>query len=202
LFIAAGISPFILLLPLASRTPPLPDGPIGTAQLFSGIFSGDLLLVAATIGLVASFLSAFNSGLLTSVQLGLILQRLRAPKVSETSRFHWLMGCALGTIFLLFVELRVVGNPYLLANVLLGPYALVAGIIVATRFSLGTLPRISALWILAIGSVGWFSYFVSYVRHPSVPSTFEVNTVPGGALLFVATFALCRLLMLGKRRYA
>lgn len=202
IFLIAGIVPFALLVPLASKTPSLPDGPVGAARMFSALFSSDFILVTATLGLIASFLSAFNGGLLTSVQLGLIAQRLHAPARLETPRFHWLMACALVTIFLLFAVLRTSGNPYLLANILLGPYALAAGIVAGTGFSLAKLPDTSAIWIVAAGSVSWLAYFVSHVERLSVPNTFELNTVPGGAALFLITAGACRLLTLARRTSA
>jgi Na+/proline symporter len=202
IFLIVGVTPFLLLLLLGIPTAPIPNGAVNAGQMFSAMLTSELLFVAASLGLVASFLSSFDSALLAAVQVGLILQRKKAPVEFESARFHWLMVTGLLTICLLFAALIHIGNPYLLANLLLGAYAIVAGVEIGSVGLLEGLPENSVLWILVVGFVGWFLYFVSNMGLPSVATTYQINTVPGGVLLCLLVAFACQLLVLGGRRNA
>jgi len=201
-FLAVGTAPFVVLVLLGIPTGLIPDGPVNVGQMFSAMLASDLLFVAAALGLVASFLSSFDSALLASVQVGLILKRKRKRTRNETPRFHWLMVTVLMTIFFLFTGLRPLSNPYLLANVLLGAYAVIAGVELGTAGLLARLPENSLLWVLAVGGAVWMVYFSSELRSPSIPTTYQINTVPGGVLLCLGTALFCKVLTIGKRRNA
>jgi len=201
-FVGVGIMPFLVLLPLAATMPAVPDGPVNAGQLFSNLLGNNFLFVAASLGLIASFLSSFDSALLASVHVGLMLQREQKPVEVETPRFHWLMVTAMFAIFLLFGGLASLSNPYLLANLLLGLYAIIAGIQTGTGAMPARLPENSVLWIVVVAFVGWFLYFVSVLSLPKVPTTYEVNTVPGGVLIFLTIVFVCKLLAKGGHRNA
>jgi Na+/proline symporter len=198
--VSVGIMPYLALLPFVITIGAIPDGVVNTGQVFSRLLTGNVLFVAAALGLVASFLSAFNSAVLASVHVGLMLQRKRMPVKSEVSRFHWLMVTSLLTIFLLFRALATLSNPYLLSNLLMGAYALIAGVQIGTSGTISRLPENSLLWIFVLGLVGWFLYFVSAEGIPEFPTTYQVNTVPGGVLLFFVTAFACQILIIGGRK--
>jgi hypothetical protein len=197
-FVIAGTLPFLMLFPFALAIGPIPDGIVITGQIFSSLLNGDVLFVVAALGLIASFLSSFDGALLASVHLGLMLRRKRSEQVlptqNEMSRFHWLMVAALLTVFLLFRSLVGFTNPYLLGNLLLGPYALIAGIQVGTRGNISRLRKNSVLWVTVLGILGWFFYFVS-TGIPKLPTTYQINTVPGGVLLFLVIALTCKALV-------
>ncbi len=197
-FVTVGTLPFLMLLPFALAIGPIPDGNVNTGQIFSSLLSGDALFVVAALGLIASFLSSFDGALLASVHLGLMLRRKKLEQwdatQSEMSRFHWLMVAALLTVFLLFRSLVGFSNPYLLGNLLLGPYALIAGIQAGTRGDISLLRENTVLWVTVLGIVGWFIYFVS-IGIPRVPTTYQINTVPGGVLLFFVIALTCQVLV-------
>jgi hypothetical protein len=148
--------------------------------------------MASTLALTASFLSAFNGALLAAVHVGLVVQRHLRPVRREQPRFHWLMVSALLVIFFLFAALRSLDNPYLLANLLLGPYAIAAAVLAGTRGLLDPLPEGSLLWIAVASVVVWCVYFVSTTGLPSLPTTYQINTVPGGVFLFAGVLLACR----------
>jgi Na+/proline symporter len=198
--VSVGIMPYLVLLPFAMIIGPIPDGEVNTGLVFSSLLTGNVLFVAAALGLIASFLSSFDSALLASVHVGLILKRKRTPAKSETSRFHWLMVTALLTIYLLFSGLTAFGNPYLLGNLLLGAYAVTAGVQIGSRGSVSRLPENSLLWIYVVGLVGWFLYFTHKLGLPTVPTTYQVNTVPGGVILFFITAFACQIVSIGGRK--
>jgi hypothetical protein len=198
-FLMVGTAPFLVLVLLGIPTPPIPNGAVNAGRMFSAMLTGDFLFVAATLGLVASFLSSFDSALLASVQIGLILQRQKAQAQFEGPRFHWLMVTVLITVFCLFTALVSFNNAYLLANLLLGAYSVVAGIEMGTTCVLARLPEHSLLWILVLGLVGWFTYVVSTVGLPRVPTTDQINTVPAGVLLCIGVALVSRILVMGGR---
>src|SRR5579864_402931 len=72
-FVLAGVLPFALLLPIGSRTPSIPDGAASVGALLGGLLSSNAIFVVAALGLIASFLSAFDSALLSTGQIGLVL---------------------------------------------------------------------------------------------------------------------------------
>jgi hypothetical protein len=200
-FVVVGLAPYLVLLPFVISIGPIPDGPLKQGLVFLPSLSSNLVFVAAALGLVASFLSSFDSALLASVHVGLMLQRKKSRVESELARFHWLMVAALFTVFFLFKALYQYGNVYLLANFLMGAYALIGGVHLGTRGAVSRLPENSLLWVVVLGVAGWVIYFVS-AGLPEVPTTYQLNTVPGGVLLFVLTALACQLLVLGGKRNA
>jgi Na+/proline symporter len=185
IFAFAGVAPFAVLVPISLSVPSIPDGPMNAAHFFARFTTNDYLFVAGSLGLVACFLSSFDSALLASIHVILIMRRKRKRIELEISRFHMLTGWMLIAIFFLFATLLSTGNPYLLANILLGPYALVAGIQAGTNARPTLLPENSVLWIVVAGFSLWFMYLVSTSGLPSTPTTFQVNTVPSAAAVFL-----------------
>lgn len=184
LFVLIGAAPFVLLLPMAMATNPIPDGPINVASMWAGVLRSNGMFVASSLGLIASFLSSFNGAFLLSVHLGLLNRRRGTRGSSEMARFHWLMTATLLTVVFSFYALRSFDNPFLLANLLLGPYAIVAGVITGVRNGSESLPAGALPWILVGSGVAWFIYFVAQVGFPPAPTTYQVNSVPPGVLLF------------------
>jgi hypothetical protein len=198
--VIVGMMPFLMLIPFALSIGSIPDGEVNSGAMFSKLLNNDVLFVAAVLGLVASFLSSFNSALLASVQIGLLLKRKTTRVKSEMSRFHWLMVTAIFTIFFLFVGFNASGNPYLLANLLLGAYSIIGGVQIGTKGDISRLPENSLLWIYVLGGVGWLLYLVSTIGLPKVPTTYQINTVPGGVVFFLITTFICQMLSIGRRK--
>jgi Na+/proline symporter len=195
IFVLVGTAPFLALLPLGLVIPPIPDGPIDSRLMFSKFPAGSLVSLSVTLGMIACFLSSYNSALTASVHVGLILQRKRREVKIEIVRFHWLMVIALVSVFCLFYFFSF-DNPYLLGNILLGPYAIIAAIQVGTRARPDDLPENSVLTLMISGFTAWFVYFVSVVGFPTGPTSLEVNTVPGGVAVFLTIVVICKTLVL------
>jgi len=192
MFVVVGTAPFLLLIPLAALTPAIADGPTDSGALFAGLISSDMLFVAAALGLVASFLSSFNSALLASVHVGLLLRRTASGVREEMSRFHWLMASALVSIGFVFLALSSNGNPYLLANALLGAYSVVAGVQVGTGWKISRLREGHLIWLAVPSLLAWFVYLTSLGGLTDAPNTYQLNTVPVAALLSLVLAATCR----------
>jgi len=199
IFVCVGIAPFFMLLPLGLIVPPLPDGVIDARQMFSMAASNDLLFIATSLGLVACFLSSFNSAVLASVHVGLILRRRQRRVRIELPRFHWLMVSVLITLSFLFFAFSPFENPYLLGNFLLGPYAIIAGLQLGTQATPHCLPRNSVLWITVLSFAIWTICFAALAGFPTVPTTYEINTVPYGAFLSLGIIVVCRALCIQRR---
>ena len=194
-FVGVGLAPYLVLLPFVLSVGPIPDGPLSQGLVVLPALASNLVFIAAALGLVASFLSSFDSALLASVHVGLMIQRKTAPVERELRRFYWLMVAALFTIFFIFLALYQFGNVYLLANFLMGAYALIGGLHLATRGAVSQLPSNSLLWLAVLSSAGWSIYFV-LAASPNVPTTYQLNTVPIAVLLFVIVAVICQSLLL------
>ena len=185
-FAIVGVVPYLILLPFVFAIGPIPDGPLREGLVFLPSLSSNLVFVAASLGLVASFLSSFDGALLAAVHTGLMLQRKKSRVELEISRFHWLMVAALFTVFFLFKALYHTGNVYLLANFLMGFYALIGGLQLGTKGAVTRLPENGLLAIVVVGCAAWLIYFVQSGL-PNIPTTHQLNTVPAGVLMFVLT---------------
>ncbi len=192
LVVLSGLLPFALLLPLALQAPPVETGAVSPEVLFGAITASDALYVTVLLGLLASFLSTYDSAILTSVHLQLIRNRITEGRPNQRSLFYWLMGSALIVTTLSFSGLDGLGNPYLLANLLMGPIALVGGLLFGSGGHPGRLPGARLTWFLLFGSVLWFAAVASIPDVFLAPSTAQVQTVPGGVGAFVLAAILAR----------
>jgi hypothetical protein len=163
----------------------------------AGMLANNVLFVAATLALVASFLSAFNGALLSAVQIGIILRR-RTLISRELRTFHWLTAGMLMVVSFAFLALLSANNPYLLANVLLGPYAIIAGTLVGSVGFVSKMRDGSLLWVAVLSLLVWFFYITSRGSIAAVPNTYEINTVPAGVFVFVGVAVSSWLLRSGK----
>lgn len=200
--VIVGILPCLMIFPFAIIIKPIPDGEINSGLMFSKLLTNDALFIASVTGLIASFLSAFNSALLASIHMGLMLKRKKLPVEIEMPRFHWLMVTAIITIFLLFIAFTTINNPYLLGHLLLGAYSIIAGVQIGSRGNISRLPENSLLWIYIIGFVGWFIYLASTIDFPKVPTTYQINSVPGGVLFCLITALICQILSIWGKKNA
>ena len=199
-FTAVGIAPFLLLIPIGSLVRHIPDGPFDARTMWAGIAARETIFIAMASGLVASFLSAFSGALVVSVHVTLIAGRKIQRSPAELPRFHWLMVSALLMVVLLYSALQSYANPYVLGTFLLGPYAILGGVMLGCRGAADSVPDGSLFWILMIGLILWLMYFGSH-GSTSVPSTFDANAVPWGVLLGVLTAVACKTLLILKRWY-
>lgn len=200
IFVGVGFLPFLALLPVVLSMPAVPDGPIDMNGIVRQFPTGDILFAVGALGLLASFLSAFNSAMIASVQVGLILRRSQEAASDETARYHWLMLTVLLTAFFLFRLFLSYGNPYLLASILLGAYAIVAGMQAGSSARPGRLPDGSVLWLGVVAFVGWFMYLAGHDGLTRIPTTYQINSVPAGAGMFIVIFVVCRVLSARKQR--
>jgi Na+/proline symporter len=210
ILLGVGALPYLILLPFALAFSASSTAPI-TKGVSSSALADNRLFAAAAAAFVVSFLSAFNGALLASVHVQLMMRRITVTKLEEAG-FYWRMVAALVFIGIAFVvtlsvftnaSLYGFTNPWLLGSLLMGAYAAIAGVQVATKGDISQLPSNSLIYIFALSFSGWFVYFFlfspGYTKEPSLGS---VNSVPWGVAFCCGTIALTRLFIFGGRKYA
>lgn len=210
-FVGVGILPYLVLLPVALMLSLNVDRQVRRSFTLPPALSDNRVFVAAALGLIASFLSSFNGALLASVHLGIMMKR-RVKKVeSEELRFYIMMMAMLVIICLLFgagIALfsnpRWIGftNPWVLGNMLIGPGAAITGVQIGTFGNIARLPKYTLQWVLAVGTVGWFIYFIKSPGYSATPTIDSMKTVPAAALVCLFTAVSSKLLVIGGQRYA
>lgn len=211
--VCVGILPYLVLFPIAITLSLNVDRSVRRSFTLPPALSDNRIFVAAALGLIASFLSSFNSAMLASVHLGIMLKRStdREQIESEELRFHVLMMVVLVFICLLFgagiglfSNPQWIGftNPWVWGNMLVGGGAAITGVMVGTFGNISRLPRFTLQWILAAGTVGWFIYFLQSPGFSPVPTIDCMKTVPAAVLVCIATAILSKALVLGGQMHA
>lgn len=183
----SGLFPFALVLPLlvsATERPLDRDSP--PIMLFSA-GTGPLTTALITLGMAASFLSSFDSALVVAAHTS--LARRRQENSNLLSNYQLTLALFFSAVFFAALSLSVaVGNAYLLANLLIGPYAVIGGLVLATRgLRIPTRGDGIAWGVLAI-LVVWTFYVLNQPSVLARPSFEQINTVPVGVGIFVLTF--------------
>jgi TRAP-type uncharacterized transport system fused permease subunit len=193
--IGAGTIPYLVLLPFAISINLITDGNVKPGFMQASPFGGNVIFTAAALGMIASFLSSFDSALLASAHIQLIQRRTLREVPSEEPRFHVIMIVAFGIVWLLFLGgLGFTTNAWLLGNLLMGAYAAIAGVQIGTRGDLSRLRAKWLHWIFAIAALIWVTYFVVKYEALKVPVKESVNTVPMGVAVFFVSALLCLVL--------
>jgi hypothetical protein len=210
-FVGVGILPYLVLLPVAITLSLNVDRSVKRSFTLPPALSDNRVFVAAALGLIASFLSSFDSALLGSVHLGIMLKRKIKEVDSEQLRFYGLMMTVLIVICLLFVGCvalfsnpRWIGftNPWVLGNMVTGFGAAITGVQIGTAGNISRMPRYSLQWILALGTIGWFIYFIQSPGFSKTPTLDAIKTVPAAIAVCLATTILSRIVVVGGKKHA
>ena len=188
--VAAGALPFVLILPLAFVARPVRSGAVDPLFILQDIGRSRVVMTFTLLGMLSSFLSAFNSAFISAVHLPLLQARRWRPIVAEVHRFRYIAGGIFLLIMLVFGAGIALGNPYAIGNFLLGPYALAGAIVLGLS---GGRRKINTKWLMWVWSVGlawWIIYLVPYGRMWTTPSTDEANTIPPAIAAFVIVAAI------------
>lgn len=212
-FVGVGILPYLVLFPVAVTLSLNVDRSVRRSFTLPPALSDNRIFVAAALGLIASFLSSFNSAMLASVHLGIMWKRStdREPIESEKLRFYVMMMFVLVFIFLLFgAGIRLFSdpqwigftNPWVWGNMLVGAGATITGVQIGTSGNISRLPKFTLQWILAVGWIGWFVYFLQSPGFTPKPTIECMQTVPSAVLVCVVTAVLSKVLVVGRQMYA
>lgn len=224
--LGVGVLPYLVLLPFAITIGMKSDTIATTMQTTGPAVKKPFTLppalydirvfVVVALGLVASFLSSFNSALLGSVHVALIWDRKaakkRAKKTSqktpEEARFYQIIMATLMCICLIFLAARLIlgwygfNNPWLLGNLLMGGYAVIAGVHLGTGGNVSRLPKYTLQGIFVVSLVVWVTYFALSPGFSKIPTIRSVNTVPAGIALclVIAVFSGLMVVVFGGRK--
>lgn len=210
-FLGVGILPYLVLLPVAITLSLNVDRSVKRSFTLPPVLSDNRIFITAALGLIASFLSSFNGAVLGSVHLGIMLSRKVKDADSEQLRFYVLMMTVLSVVCLLFVagvslfsNPRWIGftNPWVLGNMLTGFGAAIAGVQIGAVGNISRMPKYSLQWILALGTIGWFIYFIQSPGFSKTPTIDAIKTVPAAIAVCSATAILTRLMVVGGKKYA
>lgn len=226
IFVGVGVLPYLVLFPIAITLSLNVDRSVRRSFTLPPALSDNRIFVAAALGLISSFLSSFNSAMLASVHIGIMLRRslMKAEETgketnkeaskeadSEEVPFYRLMMVALvvicflfgaGVMFFSYPQWIGFTNPWVLGNMLIGAAAAVVGVQIGTAGDISRLPRFTLQWILALGTVGWLVYFLNSPGFSPMPTIECMHTVPPAVLVCVLSAISSRLLIIGGRIYA
>lgn len=212
--VGVGMLPYLVLFPVAITIGTKADPQNTQNFALPTALSHNSLYGAIALGLVASFLSSFNSALLASTHVVLIWQRRMGQwrrrgrskeAMAEEAKFYVIMMVVFIVICLVFataVELLCnpvpdkFNNPWLLGNLLMGGYAAMGGLLIGTNGKVFRLPKFSLEIVFATAMVLWVRYFLSSSGFSQRPTVFSVNTIPIGVALCLITALATRLLIL------
>jgi hypothetical protein len=211
-FAGVGILPYLVLLPFA-----IADGvkfksianchnaqvQVASSFTLPGALSNNWFFLIVSVGLIACFLSSFNGAFLASVHVALVWSRkaLRdRQRLPEEARFYQIMMAVLivislaffAGIYLLSTPARNdFNNPWLLGNLLMGGYAIIAGIQIGTFGQVSRLPNYVLVSILLVAPICWAIWFDRMGGFYKSPTVCSVNTVPAGVGLCLAIAIFC-----------
>jgi hypothetical protein len=210
-FLAVGIVPYLVLLPVAITLSLNVDRSVRRSFTLPPALSDNKVFIAAALGLISCFLSSFNGALLGSVHLGIILNRKIKKVESEELRFYVLTMIALAVICSLFVggiglftNPRWLGftNPWVLGNMITGFGAAIAGVQIGSLGKVYRMRKHWLEWILTFGTIAWFIYFIQSPGFAKTPTIDAIKTVPVAIAVCAGTALLTRIAMIGGRKNA
>lgn len=190
--ILAGFVPFVLLIPLILSLPSDLIQQIDQGTLFR-IPRSPVLLSFAVIGMMSSFLSSFDSMLVAATHIVLVQPGVATEALYPNSLRFYRFALASFTLSIFLASLSLItsaGNPYFLANLLLGSFAIVAGLVIGTLGFRRIIYTELTGWLVLIALICWCVYFLSRASILTSPHPGQVDSVPVGALLFIAVTAL------------
>lgn len=193
MFVAAFV-PFLALVPVFLLAgwggPTLPD----PATILVRIGGSELVTALVVVGLVGAFLSSFDSAVITAVHIFVEKKRRAAEtQLSELDRFHLLMGlCFLIVVLAALAFTAKVQNAYLLANVLMGSYALIGGVVIGTRF----LERpLRSTWPSMVGVLMLATWFLILLQDRQIfysASEEQIETIPIAVAVLIVSYLCAR----------
>jgi len=186
LLVAAGALPFGLILPLAFVARRIDAGPINPLFILEDIARSRVVMTFTLLGMISSFLSAFNSAFISATHLILLQARRWNARPEEIHYLRYLASGVFVVIIFFFLAGFGLTNPYSLGNLLLGPYCIAGGIVLGLGGGARIAPARRLLWIWATCLLGWVVYLIPYSSMFAVATTREANTIPPAIVMFLA----------------
>jgi len=198
--IVAGNIPFLIILPIA-----LFGGNVSDQEFLQLRFIFDwvgpqdgLVQLFVLLGFVSSFLSSFDSSLLNAahaLHLSGPVQSQNTNSPSGLRSFHWNLGSIFLILNLLFAAYLVYGiqNPYLLANILLGNFVVIAALVLGLFLQNASmkLPDIAVMVIVPVSL--WTAYILTRPLILQAPARDQMRSIPWGVSLFLLMLLIIKM---------
>lgn len=181
----AGAIPFMLITPLVFLA-----GSIKTEEIAGLRFLGEMVSAGGSVtsnmlllGIVASFMSSFDSFLTGAVHLLVVSRRFFSIEArdqkAEFYRSTALVFILINAAFAV-VPRGMFSNPYLLANILLGNFAVAVGVLIGTGFFKRAIKLSTFVTLSTTVLAAWTSYVCSRPGLITTPSIEHLHTIPAG----------------------
>ena len=196
--IIAGCIPFILLLPL---------GFIEVANIteivhFKFVIEylnriNPIYNIFIMLGILSCFLSSFDSAMISSVHPLLLIKdsyRNNSSKKMVLIRYYW--GSLFVALILIFLAFESISkNSYLIGSIMLGPYAVIVGIMIGSNGLKRRFSKEFLIWTSAITLLFWNMYlFLTYPSLLEGPLLEQIESIPIGVLVLLIIIAFSHIL--------
>lgn len=200
LLLLAAAFPFVAITPLILALPGLAHGVVDPSIFLRSMSGSQVLLGTTLIGVFASFLSSFDSALISATHVSLIAARQRRPTLEELDRFRLLAALHFFIVSVLFVLGSRFGNPGIMATILMGTYPVLGGLLIGTRAATRNLPTGAFGLLFLIGCAAWIGFVLTDETRFAVGRTTDLNLVPGAGCCLLASAAVSWILSWFPRR--
>ena len=202
LLILSGLMPFLIISPLVFISGLTPEMMFPPLELLVSIFSksGSFFTTIFMIGIIATFMSSFDSALVAASHLA-IISHINNQKQSfrGINGYYNTIGMAflaINAVFALFVMLGI-KNSYYLANLLLIFYAIGAGLLIGAWGVSRKLNLFPLLLIIILPSISWIFYLGTLEEIILKPGISQIGTIPLGVIIGLI-ITLCSFLLSNK----
>lgn len=190
--VLAGMIPFMCVIPLAYNIPlhSITDLPSLKFVIVYLSNKGNVILVVFLIGLASSYLSSFDSALVTSIH-----SHLLTSKNTQSGRWVYMRDMGIGLLIVNAVVFCLYnagcGNPYIIANFGMGLCSTSAGVIIGTNGLSRRISRFSVLLIFSIMFCFWLVGLSLVDGIMSEPKVEQIVTVQYGVATVVFVSLYC-----------
>ncbi len=199
LLAAAGALPFVLITPVVLAARPSVYGDLDPMFLVRDLSVNGMVFAFLILGMIACFLSAFNSALISATHLAVLVARNRAAASDELVRYRYIIAVNFAVIIVLFIATIGFGNPYALGNLLIAPYGIAGALIAATRgATVPARPRFIA-WVWALGLLAWTLCLIPHAHILAFATTKQANTIPWAMAISLLAFVAVVISTRGRR---
>jgi hypothetical protein len=186
MLIVAAALPFLLITPVVLMLPPVGNTTVDPMTIRGVLTERPAVLSILVLGVFSCFLSAFDSALISAVQLALVARRYRSPVDDELDRFHVRAGFAFLAAVFGYIAALSIPNPAFIATVLMGVYAVAGALILATAGGRRDPKNGTVMIVAAAGVALWMAKLLPDPGYRTMVRARDVQLVPVGVSLFIA----------------
>lgn len=189
--IVSGMIPFVLIIPMANistsftsyDTPPV-------VVLLKSLSNNSWVFITVVIGVISSFLSSFDSSLISASHVILIFKSKSSYDSRYESKgwFYIVAGCCFMLVsFIWFVSFWTkIHNPYLIATLLIGPYVTLSGALVGTNMLTRRIKLFPLLIISIVVNIFWVIHVSRIPNIKNEVGLHQLSMIPHGVYLALA----------------